>query len=505
MITRRDHRPAVPMALVIPAVLAALASLFPLVYLMDVAFDRGAAAIWDELWRQRTLSLVSRSVLLAACVTASCVAIAVPAAWLVTRTDLFGRRIWQVVLSLPLAIPSYLSAFAWVSWRPDLAGFRGALLVLTLASYPYVYLPVAAAFRRLDPALDELAYVHGRSSLLRLVALSASQARTSIAAGSLLVALYVLSDFGAVATMRFDAFTWVIYGAYRAGFNPSRAAILAMILVIIAIALVLGESKVRGRDVQTMTARSADPIARVHLRAKALGAQIFLVAVGALSLAFPIWRILVWVTRYGAESELRPIFEALWGSVRYSAVAAVVTVLVALPIGILAGRYRSRTVDLIERSTYVTHALPGVVIAISMVFIGVRVMSPIYLEAPLLVLAYVALFLPVAVGGIRSIVSQIPRQLDDVARSLGSTPMQSLRRVSIPLIAPGIGASFALVLLAAMKELPVTMLLRPTGSETLATRLWNYTSISDYAGAGPYALALIVFVAIPTAVATRRS
>jgi iron(III) transport system permease protein len=211
------------------------------------------------------------------------------------------------------------------------------------------------------------------------------------------------------------------------------------------------------------------------------------------------------VTSGGSREEIGSIAEALWGSVRYSAIAAVVTVLVALPVGILAGRYKSRSAAVIERSTYITHALPGVVIAISMVFIGVRLMTPIYLKAPLLVLAYVALFLPVAVGGIRSIVSQIPRELDDVARSLGSTPMQSVRRVSIPLIAPGIAASFALVLLAAMKELPVTMLLRPTGSDTLATRLWNFTSISDYAGAGPYALALIIFVAIPTAVATSRS
>jgi iron(III) transport system permease protein len=317
--------------------------------------------------------------------------------------------------------------------------------------------------------------------------------------------LYVLSDFGAVATMRFDAFTWVIYGAYRAGFNPSRAAVLAVILVIIAIVLVTAESAVRGRDVQTMTTRSADPIPRVNLRSGGWTAQIFLTGVGAISLAFPIWRVLVWVIGSGAEEGLSSVAEALWGSVRYSAVAAVVTVLVALPVGILAGRYKTRSAALIERSTYITHALPGVVIAISMVFIGVRLMTPIYLKAPLLVLAYVALFLPVAVGGIRSIVSQIPRELDDVARSLGSTPMQSVRRVSIPLIAPGIAASFALVLLAAMKELPVTMLLRPTGSDTLATRLWNFTSISDYAGAGPYALALIIFVAIPTAVATSRS
>lgn len=491
--------------MVVPALLAAIASLFPLLYLIDVALDRGAAAIWDELWRRRTLDLVVRSSGLAAAVTAASVLVAVPSAWLVTRTNVRGRGVWRVVLALPLAIPSYLSAFAWISWKPGLAGFWGALLVLSLASYPYVYLPVAAAFRRLDPALDELAFIHGRNSLLRLIALSASQARTSIAAGSLLVALYVLSDFGAVATMRFDAFTWVIYGAYRAGFNPSRAAILALILVVIAVALVAAESCVRGRDVQTINARATDPIPRVELRAGQWSASAFLASVGLIALAFPIWRVLVWVTNHGAEDGVGPIAEALWGSIRFSAVAAAVTVLVALPIGILAGRYKTRAASLIERSTYVTHALPGVVIAISMVFIGVRLMRPIYLQAPLLILAYVALFLPVAVGGIRSIVSQIPRDLDDVARSLGSTPMQSVRRVSIPLIAPGIAASLALVLLAAMKELPVTMLLRPTGSDTLATRLWNFTSISDYASAGPYALALIIFVAIPTAVATNRS
>jgi iron(III) transport system permease protein len=223
-----------------------------------------------------------------------------------------------------------------------------------------------------------------------------------------------------------------------------------------------------------------------------------------VSLAFPVWRIVVWVTRFGAEDGVGDVASALWGSVRYSIVAAVITVLVALPIGLLVARYRTRASLLLDRSTYVTHALPGIVVAISMVFIGVRVFRPVYLEAPLLVLAYVALFLPLAVGGIRSSAEQIPLSLDDVARSLGSSPMSVVRRVNLPLIAPGIAAATALVTLAAMKELPVTMLLRPTGSETLATRLWTYTTVSDYAGAGPYALAIIVFVAIPTAIATGR-
>jgi iron(III) transport system permease protein len=485
-------------------VLAAVASLAPLAYLIDVAFDRGANYLWDEIWQRRTFDLVVRSAVLAAAVTAASVVISVPLAWAVMRSDMRARRVWRVVLALPLAVPSYLAAFAWISWESSLAGFWGAFLVLTAVSYPYVYLPLTAAFARLDQALDEIATVHGRGSVTRLMMLSARQCRGTLAAGSLLVALYVLSDFGAVATMRYDAFTWVIYGAYRAGFNPTRAAVLALVLVLIALVLVAAEAMARGRAVTTMTSRAVIRPRPIRLRRHAVWLQAMAVLVAVVSLAFPMWRIVVWVTRFGTEDGVGDVASALWGSVRYSIVAAVITVLVALPIGLLVARYRTRASLLLERSTYVTHALPGIVVAISMVFIGVRVFRPVYLEAPLLVLAYVALFLPLAVGGIRSSAEQIPLGLDDVARSLGSPPMSVVRRVNLPLIAPGIASATALVTLAAMKELPVTMLLRPTGSETLATRLWTYTTVSDYAGAGPYALAIIVFVAIPTAIATGR-
>lgn len=500
-ISRRSRLPA---PLVVPAVLAAVASLAPLAYLVDVAFDRGASYLWDEIWQRRTLDLVVRSGLLAAAVTAASVALSIPLAWSVMRSDLVGRRVWRVVLALPLAVPSYLAAFAWISWESSLAGFWGAFLVLTAVSYPYVYLPLTAAFSRLDQALEEIATVHGRGSTTRLMMLAARQCRGTIAAGSLLVALYVLSDFGAVATMRYDAFTWVIYGAYRAGFNPTRAAVLALVLVLIALALVVAEAVARGRAVTTMTSRAVARHRPIRLRRNAVWFQLLAVAITAMSLVFPVWRILVWVDSYGAEDGFGDVMSALWGSVRYSVVAAVATVLVALPIALLVARYRTRTTLLLDRSTYVTHALPGIVVAISMVFIGVRVMRPVYLEAPLLVLAYVALFLPLAVGGIRASAEQIPLGLDDVARSLGSSPMAVVRRINLPLVAPGLAAAAALVTLAAMKELPVTMLLRPTGTETLATRLWTYTTVSDYAGAGPYALAIIVFVAIPTAIATGR-
>jgi iron(III) transport system permease protein len=491
------------LALVLPGFLAALTSIAPLAYLFDVASDRGLSFVWDEIWQQRTLELVVRSLFLAASVSIASVFISVPAAWLVTRGDIPFRSWWRILLALPLAIPSYLAAFAWVSWQPSMAGFVGAFVVLTLVSYPYVFLPVCAALSRLNPAIEEIAVIHGRGRSLQLILLAARQVRGAIATGALLVALYVLSDFGAVATMRYDAFTWVIYSSYRSGFNPSRAAILAIVLVLIALVLLFGEKILRGRNEALLSARSVDanPRHRVSIKPVAIA---FLSSIIVLGLAFPIWRVVTWVYRYGSEDSMSDIATALWHSVFFSGLAALATILLALPIGILAGRYPSRSTSLLEQSTYVTHALPGIVIAISMVFIGVRLLEPIYLQTPLLVIAYVALFLPVAVGSIRSAAEQIPDSLDEISRSLGLRQMAIVRRVTVPLLAPGLLSAGALVLLAGMKELPATMLLRPTGSETLATRLWTYTSVSDYAGAGPYALAIIVFVSIPTAIASRR-
>ena len=492
-----------PLALVLPGLLAALTSIAPLAYLFDIASDRGLDFVWDEIWQQRTIELVVRSLFLAASVSIASVLISVPAAWLVTRGDIPFRSGWRVLLALPLAIPSYLAAFAWISWRPSMAGFTGAFVVLTLVTYPYVFLPVCAALSRLNPAIEEIAVIHGRGRSVQLILLAARQVRGSIATGALLVALYVLSDFGAVATMRYDAFTWVIYSSYRSGFNPSRAAILAIVLVLIALVLLFGEKILRGQNESHLSARSVDanPRHRVSIKPVAIA---FLSTVIIFALAFPIWRVVTWVYRYGSEDSMADIATALWHSVFFSGLAALATIQLALPIGILAGRYPSRSTTLLEQSTYVTHALPGIVIAISMVFLGVRLLEPIYLRTPLLVIAYVALFLPVAVGSIRSAAEQIPDSLDEVSRSLGLSPWGIVRRVTLPLLAPGLLSAGALVMLAGMKELPATMLLRPTGSETLATRLWTYTSVSDYAGAGPYALAIIVFVSIPTAIASRR-
>lgn len=490
-----------PASLVLPAAVAALIALAPIWYLADRSLSRGWSEVVDELWRDRTAQLVWRSVVLTAVVTVLCVLIGVTAAWLVERSDLPGRRLLRVAFTLPLAIPSYLSAFAWISWDRELAGFTGAVLVLTLVSFPYVMLPAAAALRNLDPALDDVARSLGRTRWRVAVGLTVRQIRPSIAAGALLVALYVLSDFGAVAAMRYEAFTWVIYGAYRAGFNPARAAILATVLVALALVLVLAEARARGR---ATTARVGAGTARPHTpvplgRATPL-AWLFSAAVLLPALVFPLWRIGVWLTSYAStDVDLADVGASLRSTLTYAALAAVAATLLAFPVGVLAARHKGPVPAALERSTYVAHALPGIVVAISLVFVGVKLLRPVYLEWPLLVLGYVVLFLPLAVGSVRASVEQSSPRMEEVARSLGSGPMRVLRRVTGPLALPGIGAGAAMVLLATMKELPVTLVLHPTGTDTLATQLWKYTAVSDYANAGPYALALVAFAAVPTA------
>ncbi|MEK7426416.1 MAG: iron ABC transporter permease [Actinomycetota bacterium] len=502
--TRSTIRRAPPLFVLVPALAAALVAIAPIWYLVDRARSRGAAAVWDEIWQQRTRDLVLRSLALSITVTAACVVVGATAAWLVVRSDMPGRGVLRVALALPLAIPSYLSAFAWVSWRPSIAGFWGAVLVLTAVSYPFVYLPCVAALRHLDPAHEEVARSLGRSRVDVALGLTLRQARPAISAGGLLVMLYVLSDFGAVAAMRYEAFTWVIYGAYRAGFNPSRAAILASTLVFVALLLVVLEARARGRASSSRlgsgSARAGRP---VRLGRAAPVAWLFVATVLGTAIVFPVGRVVHWViTLESATTDVADVAGALASTLGMAAAAAVATVLLAMPVGVLAARHRGRVATAIEGATYVTHALPGIVIAISLVFIGVRVLEPIYLETPLLILGYVVLFLPLAVGAVRASVEQSPIRLEEIARSLGSSPRRVVWRVTVPLAAPGIAAATGLVLLSTMKELPVTLILRPTSTQTLATRLWQYTSVSDYASAGPYALALVIFAAIPTAALT---
>jgi len=488
--------------LVLAAAFGAVVALLPVPYLFDRARSRGLDEVWSEVFQRRTYDLVLRSLTLSVVVTALCAVIGVAAALVVTRTDVPLRRFWHVALALPLAVPSYLAAFTWVSARPSLAGFHGATLVLVLTSYPYVFLPTVAALTRLDPAQEEVARSLGHRPLAVLWRVTLPQIRPTIAAGCLLVALYVLSDFGAVALMRYEVFTFVIYGAYNAGFNPARAAILSLVLLAVALVLVVFEQLARGRASATRlgsgAARPHEPIRLGRWRGVSV---VFVGAVFGAAICFPVASLVHWLRRsVDTDIDMSAVSSALWASLRVSLLAAALTTVLAIPVGVLAARHRTKLATGIERSTYVAHALPGIVIAISMVYVGVTLLRPVYQETPLLVLTYGVLFLPLAVGSVRAAVEQSSVRLEEAARSLGKSPLRAFVRVTARAAAPGVSAGAALVFLASMKELPAALLLRPTGMQTLASGLWQRTGVSDYGGAAPYAAGLLLFAAVPTAI-----
>ena len=489
-----------PLLLLVPAVLAAALALLPLAYLILRAFQGGAGPVLEIVARERTVRLVLRSLTLAAVVTGACLAIGISLAWLTVRARLPGRRWWMLLAAMPLAIPTYVAAFAWLAAVPGLHGFAGAALVLTTCSFPYVYLPVAAALQRVDPALEEVARGLGRSPLATFGTVTLRQVRPAAAGGALLVGLYVLSDFGAVSLMRYDAFTRVIYTSYKASFDRTPAAVLGLVLVAVTVAIVWGESRTRGRGGEARVGSGAARAQRpVPLGVWTWPALVWAGAVALVALGVPLGSMTYWLVR-GRSGSLEPalLVQVATSTLGVAALGALVTTALAVPVGILAARHRSRLARVLEQATYAGHALPGIVVAFGLVFFGIRYAQPIYQRTPLLVLAYAVLFLPAAVGAVRASVRQSPPVLEEIARSLGRSAFGVLRSVTLPLAAPGVAAGAALVFLTCMKELPATLLLRPTGMATLATRLWTETGSGSYAAAAPYAAALVLLAAVPT-------
>lgn len=489
--------------------LAALVALVPLGYLLVRTAEAGPARILDILTRPRTLELLGRSVALTVIVTGACLVLGVATALLVTRTDLPGRRVLAVLAGLPLAVPSYVAAFAWLTSTTWARGLLGASVVLVLVSYPYVYLPVAAALRRTDPAQEEVARSLGIGPLRTFARVTVPQIWPAAASGGLLVALYTLSDFGAVALLQCDVFTRAIFTSYAASFDRTPAAVLACLLVLLTIVITLGERRIRRTD---ESARVGAGVSRGHEpmplgRARDAGAARWawcggVVALLVLALGVPAGSIARWIgasAAVGADGlDGARLLRSTLATAQFSLAGALACTLLAFPVGILAARYRGRPVRIIESAAWAGHALPGLVVALSLVFFGLRAAPGLYQRWPLLVLAYVVLFLPVAVGAVRASIASSSPALEEVSRSLGHTTAGTWRRVTLPLAAPGIATGAALVALTCAKDLPATLMLHPTGVDTLATGLWMHTSIAAHGGAAPYAAMLVLLGLGPT-------
>jgi iron(III) transport system permease protein len=492
--------------------------LVPLAYLVIRAGESGLEG-WSALLRARTLATLGRTLLLSGVVTIVAAVIAVPLAWLTTRTDLPLRRWWAVLTPLPLVIPSYVGAYLMASALgprgllqqvlegplgitrlPDLYGFPGATITLALLTYPYVLLGLRAALLKLDPALEEASRGLGHSPWQTFWRVTLPHLRPALGAGSLLVALYALRDFGAVSIMRYDTFTRVIYVQYRS-FDRSQAALQSLVLVVMTLVLVGLEARLQGRARYVSGGPGASrPPAQWALGAWRWPALIFCAGVVFFSLVLPAGVLVFWLARgLGAGEALPALGAATWNSFLASALGALVTVLAALPVALLAARRPGRRTRLLERLTYTLFALPGIVVALALVFFGANYLPLLYQTLPILVAAYVLLFLPQAVGAVRTALLQIQPQHEEAARGLGRRPWQVLLTITLPLMRPGVVAGASLVFLTVMKELPATLVLAPIGFKTLATSVWSAVSEAFFAQAAAPALLIVLLSSLPMA------
>ena len=520
--THRARVPAAPPWLAAAGIVVALLCLLPIGYLVTLAITSGEEAVALAL-RDRTLAVLGRTLLLAATVTVASVVIGVPLAWLTTRSNLPGRRWWTVLTVLPLVVPSYVGGYAMVAAfgprgalqslleplgierLPELYGFTGAALALTLFSFPYVVLSVRAALIRLDPAFEEASRSLGRGPWRTFLSVTLPQLRPAISAGALLVALYSLADFGAVSLLQFDSFTRAIYVQYRASFDPTLAAVLALLLVACTAALLLAETRLRGRARYHRSGGGGTRVPRVvELGGWTWPALALVLVVVGLAVAVPIGTILFWLARGLAAGEpLGFVVEATRNSLVASGLVAGLAVLASIPVAVLAVRHRGALASLVERATYAGFALPGIVIGLAFVFVGARYLPWAYQTLPLLLVAYLVRFAPEAVGVTRTSLLQVSPRIEEAARTLGRNPAAVLREVTLPIIRPGLAAGAALVFLTAMKELPTTIMLAPTGFDTLAVRIWSATSEGFFARAAAPALLMVLVAAASLALLLR--
>ena len=495
----------------IPAMLVAAAMVLPLAYLVLRTLGVGAE-VGELLFRMRVLETLGRTALLALAVTGASIAVAVPLAWLTVRTDLPFRRVWSVLTVLPLVIPSYVGGMVVVASLgptgmlqgflagplgverlPEIYGFPGAMLTLVLLSYPYVLLSVRGSLWGLDPSLEETSRGLGYTSWTTFRKVILPQLRPAIAAGALLVALYTLSDFGAVSLLRFESFTYVIYLQYDGGARTLAAA-SSLVLVVLALGILLLEARTRGRSsYYRSTVGTTRPPVAVQLGRWRWPAFAFCGVVVLLALAMPIGILGYWLARGVLAGEsLGPAWSTVANSLYVSGLAAIAAVVAALPVAILTIRYASRVSALLERITYVGFALPGIVIALALVFFGANYATPLYQTLGLLIFAYVVLFLPAAVGAARASLLQVSPRIEEAARGLGKRPYQAFATVTLPMMRPGMLAGAALVFLITMKELPATLILGPIGFKTLATSIWSAAEAAFFAQAAAPALLLIL-------------
>ena len=468
--------------------------------------------------------------------------VGVSLAWLTTMCEFPGRRVFAWALMLPLALPTYVLAFvsrglfdytgpvqtalrSWSGaadlWFPRIQSTGGVITVLTLALYPYVYLITRNAFRTQGVRMMEVAQSLGHGHVSGFFRVALPMARPWIAGGLALVLMETLADFGAVAIFNYDTFTTAIYKAWYSLFSLPAAAQLASMLLLIVLALVLTEAVLRPRR-RYHTARPGAPGRRIVLsRRLAAFAFFYCAAILALAFVLPMGQLLLWAYEVLPHDLDGRYLDFLGHTLTLALAAAALTAAAAL-ILVYAVRHNSGgAMRAVTRVATLGYAVPGAVLAVG-IFIPVAWLDNqlillarglfardvgLLIQGTILImlLAYVSRFLAVAHNPIEAAMHRVAPHIDEAARGLGLGRLATVWRVHLPMLRGGLFTAVILVFVEVMKEMPITLMLRPFGWDTLAVRIFEMTSEGEWRRAALPAVALVLAGLIPIALLLRRA
>ena len=496
---------------VLPTVIVGSGVFVPFVYLVLRAADAEASELVEIVFRSRNLLLFGNTVTLVAGVVIVDIVLALPFAWLTSRTNLKAKRFFTLMGVLPLAIPSYVMAYAILGLGgndgafaqlfggnfPRLSGYWGALTALSFYTFPYFFLNIRSALLGVDPALEESARSLGYRRRQVFYHVLIPQLRPALYASGLLVGLHVLGDFGVVSLMRFETFSYALYLQYIASFDRIYAAWLGLMLLVFAGCLLYAEAQLlRGNSFHRAGVGIVDQRKLISIRGWGQLSYFYLCLLIFGCIALPTMTIMLWLIR-GLDS-VSPVslIEAVTGSLGACVPAAFLSTTFVLPLVYLSVRRPSAFSRLLERLSYIGYATPPLAFGLSLIFFVQRTIPSLYQTVWVLIYAYTVHFMAEAIGPARSAIYQASPNIEEAARSLGFSRLTAFFKVTLPLIVRGLTVSTAFVFLSAMKELPIAFLLRPIGYETLALNVWSNTSEALFAEAAPYALLMIIFAGL---------
>ncbi len=452
-------------------------------------------------------------------------------AWIQVKYDYFGKAFFQRILLLPISIPPYIYASLILGifedggvvqalcgmfdikilWAPQGNTFT-AILVFTAALYPYVYIMAIQAFRSQHRNLGESAQSLGLKWYERVYRLHWPLARPWLFGGVILVIMETLADFGAVSILNQNTFTTAIYSAWHAMFSLQTAAQLASMMLVFIFLLLWAESAQRKK--QKFTSRGNSTPLPPKKVSKSVSTIIIFLQGGFLLLVFllPVSQLLLWIWQSDSVTDWSSLLPSVWASIKTATLASCTILLLALLFNLTKRWYPGKMMNLLFRTSLLGYALPGTIIAVGAYSFFSKIENFIldYLETMsiewptfitgtsfLMIFCLAIRFIGLGINPIDKDLHGIRPQLDETAQSLGLYPFQIVKRVLFPLLTPAMSSALIIVFIECIKELPITLMTRPFGSDTVAVKIFEWTSEGMWENAALPALILVILGTFP--------